>query len=88
MSYRSRIETKLATLSPSRLEVIDESEHHRGHGGWREGGETHFFVRIAAESFRGVSRLGRHRMVNDLLAAELAERVHALRIEARTPDEA
>lgn len=88
MTYRARIESRLATLNPVRLEVIDESENHRGHGGWREGGETHFRVRIVAEAFRGTSRLARHRMVNDLLAAELAERVHALAIEARAPDEA
>ena len=88
MSYKTRIETKLATLSPASLEVIDESENHRGHGGYREGGETHFRVRIVAEAFRGQSRLARHRTVNALLAAELAERIHALAIEARAPGEA
>ena len=88
MSYQSRIETNLAVLSPETLEVIDESHRHHGHAGWKEGGETHFRVRIVAEAFRGQSRLARHRLINDLLAKELAERIHALAIEARAPGEA
>jgi len=88
MTYKQRIETNLATLSPETLEVIDESHRHHGHAGWKEGGETHFRVRIVAEAFRGQSRLTRHRIINDLLAAELKERIHALAIEARAPGEA
>ncbi|MEJ1160361.1 BolA family protein [Prosthecomicrobium sp. N25] len=85
-SYQERIREKLtAAFSPARLEVIDESDHHRGHGGWREGGETHFRVRIVAESFRGASRVEMHRLINRVLAEELAERVHALAIEASAP---
>lgn len=87
MTYKSRIEQKLATLSPLMLEVLDESENHRGHGGYREGGETHFRVRIVAAAFAGQNRLARHRIINALLADELAERVHALAIEARAPGE-
>ena len=71
---------------PAFLEVIDESEQHRGHSGARPDGESHFRVKIAAEAFRGKSRLERHRMVNETLAAELKERVHALAIEATAPD--
>jgi BolA protein len=82
-STRDRIEQTLRTaLAPSRLDVIDESELHHGHAGWREGGSTHFRVRIAAPAFAGKSRLARHRIVNELLAAELAGGVHALAIEA------
>ena len=87
MTYKSRIEHKLASLSPEVLEVIDESENHRGHGGYRDGGETHFRVRVVAAAFAGQNRLARHRMVNALLADELRERVHALAIEARAPGE-
>jgi BolA protein len=84
--YHTRISEKLtAAFTPARLEVIDESDQHQGHGGWREGGETHFRVRIAAEAFRGTSRIERHRLINRVLAEELAERVHALAIEAREP---
>ncbi|TVR81592.1 MAG: BolA family transcriptional regulator [Rhodospirillales bacterium] len=74
-------------LAPMSLEVIDESHRHTGHAGARPGGETHFRVRIVATAFEGVSRLDRHRMVHDILAAELADRVHALNVSARTPGE-
>ena len=87
MSYKSRIEQKLATLTPLSLDVIDESQNHHGHSGWKEGGETHFRVRIVASAFTGQNRLARHRIINALLADELAERVHALAIEARAPGE-
>ncbi|NVK34153.1 MAG: BolA family transcriptional regulator [Rhodobacteraceae bacterium] len=76
-----------AGLSPETLSVIDESHRHEGHGGWREGGETHFRVQIVASAFSGMSRVNRHRTVNDLLADEIAGGVHALAIEARAPEE-
>ena len=83
MSYKTRIEDKLsAAFQPARLEVIDESDRHAGHGGWKEGGETHFRVRIQAAAFAGRSRVETHRAINEVLSAELAERVHALAIEA------
>ena len=87
MTYKTRIEQKLSTLQPVSIAVIDDSEKHRGHGGYREGGETHFTVRIVSPAFTGLNRLARHRLVNDLLADELKERVHALAIEARAPEE-
>lgn len=74
--------TLKAAFQPSRLEVVDESEHHKGHAGWREGGETHFRVRIAAPAFAGKSRLEIHRAINEALSDELANGVHALAIEA------
>lgn len=88
MTMQNRISTHLAALAPSELEVIDESEQHRGHGGWREGGETHFRVKIRAAIFAGQSRVQRHRAVNDLLAPEFARGLHALAIVAKAPDEA
>jgi BolA family transcriptional regulator, general stress-responsive regulator len=84
MDFKSRIETKLrAAFDPARLEVLDESHHHAGHGGWQEGGQTHFRVRIAASAFAGKSRIETHRAINEVLSVELAERVHALAIEAQ-----
>lgn len=74
-------------LAPQTLRVIDESHQHQGHGGWREGGETHFRVEIVSVAFAGKSRLERHRLVNAALAQELAESVHALAIGARAPGE-
>lgn len=88
MTVHASITAKLtAAFAPAALDVIDESENHRGHGGWREGGETHFRVKVVSEAFRGRSRVDRHRMVNQVLDAELKGRVHALAIEARAPGE-
>jgi BolA protein len=72
-----------AAFSPATLEVIDESDQHRGHGGWREGGETHFRVRMAAAAFDGMSRVNRQRAVNKVLAEDLETGVHALALELR-----
>lgn len=83
-----RITRKLTeAFAPQELKVIDESHQHQGHGGWREGGETHFRVNIVSEAFSGKSRLERHRLVNAALAQELADRVHALAIAAKAPGE-
>ncbi|MGP0089430.1 MAG: BolA family protein [Xanthobacteraceae bacterium] len=70
---------------PENLRVVDESHHHEGHAGHREGGQTHFRVYIVAEAFRGKSRIERHRMINAVLAAELGGGVHALAIHAAAP---
>ena len=85
MTRAERIRALLATLEPERLEVTDESEQHRGHGGWRDGGETHFRLTIRATAFTGLSRVECHRRINALLAAEFAAGLHALAIDARAP---
>ena len=88
MSLREVITAKLsAAFAPRHLDVLDESQQHVGHAGHRPGGETHFRVTIVAEAFRGKSRVERHRMINQALAAELAGGVHALAIHASAPDE-
>jgi BolA protein len=88
MRVRNSIAEKLTkAFSPERLAVTDESHKHEGHGGWRPEGETHFHVSIVAASFSGKSRLDRHRMINQVLSAELAGGVHALAIEASAPGE-
>ncbi len=77
-----RIRRKLTdAFQPTRLEIVDESEQHRGHGGWREGGETHFRVAIVAPVFADMSRVARQRAVYDTLAEELAGPVHALALK-------
>jgi BolA protein len=84
MSARERISAALAAaFHPESLEVVDESDRHKGHGGWRESGETHFRVRITAAAFAGKNRVETHRMINAVLADELAAGVHALAIEAK-----
>ncbi len=88
MNVKQTIADKLTSaFSPSFLNVIDESDRHKGHGGWREGGETHFRVQIAAAAFEGMNRLARHRAINDLLADELSGGVHALALEIRADSE-
>ena len=74
-------------FTPESLRVADESHQHEGHAGHRPGGETHFRVYIVSESFRGKSRIERHRMINAALAAELSGSVHALAIHANAPGE-
>lgn len=82
MPVKDTITEKLkASFAPVHLEVIDESNKHFGHAGWREGGETHFRVRIATRHFVGKTRVAQHRAVMDALDAELKDRVHALAIE-------
>lgn len=86
MSVRDTIAEKLSVkFAPTHLEVIDESEKHRGHGGYREGGETHLRVRIASPLFTGQSRLAQHRAVMEALDAELKAGVHALAVEVVAP---
>lgn len=89
MSVKSRIETRLTeAFSPERLVVIDESQHHAGHQPDITGtGETHMRVRIVASAFEGMTRLGRHRAVTDLLKPELDAGLHALAIEPAAPGE-
>lgn len=85
----SRLRAKLeAALSPLSLDIEDESAKHAGHAGAREGGETHYRIRIVSESFAGLNRVQRQRKVYAALAEELAERVHALSLVTLTPDEA
>ena len=82
MSVKDTLTAKLTSkFAPAFLDVIDESSLHHGHAGWREGGETHFRVRIATRHFDGMSRVAQHRAVMDVLDAELKDRVHALAIE-------
>jgi BolA protein len=74
-------------FSPQDLRVVDESHQHEGHAGHRPGGQTHFRVYIVSEAFKGKARLDRHRMINGILAGELAGSVHALAIHASAPGE-
>ena len=77
-----------AALAPTRLVVRDDSEKHRGHGGYNpNGGESHFTVEIESPRFAGMNRVQRQRAVNDALRELPRERVHALAIRAKAPGE-
>lgn len=86
MSVAEKMREKLETaFSPTVLEIEDESEQHRGHSGYREGGETHFRVRIESSAFAGMSRVARQRAVYDTLSEEMAGPVHALALSVDAP---
>jgi BolA protein len=88
MSVASRLRAKLAeALKPARLDIVDESERHKGHAGARPGGETHFRIEIVSDLFRGKPRLERQRMVLAVLADEIGPAVHALSLRTLTPEE-
>lgn len=88
MTTKDVITQKLTSaFTPESLKIVDESHQHEGHAGHRPGGETHFRVYIVSEAFRGKTRVTRHRLINEALAAELADRVHALAIHASAPGE-
>ncbi len=84
MIVQNSIEAKLrAGLSPGHLDIMNESHMHSVPAN----SETHFKVVVVSESFAGKTRITRHQTVNSLLAEELAGPVHALSIQAHTPEE-
>ena len=89
MTIAEIMQNKLqAAFTPTALEIVDESHLHAGHMGARPEGETHFRVSIVSAAFAGAGRVQRHRMVHEVLADELRERVHALALTLRAPEEA
>jgi len=81
MATADTISQKLiAALTPDQIDVRDVSHKHAGHAGWREGGGTHFEVTMRAAAFAGKSRLQKHRIVNGILADDLASSIHALEL--------
>ena len=84
-----RIRAKLVrAFAPASLDIVDESHKHKGHAGYREGGESHFHVTLVSDRFEGEGRVARQRQVYGILAEELDGPVHALSLKLMTPDEA
>lgn len=82
----AEIDAALRTaLEPTQLEVLDDSHLHAGHAGAREG--RHFTVRITTARFNGLSRVARHRLIYDALQLLIPRGIHALAIEAHSPDD-
>lgn len=73
-------------LSPTHLEIINDSHLHRGHAGHDGSGESHFTVMIQSEAFRGINRVAQQRLVMGALKEELKERIHALAIKTSVPE--
>ena len=85
---QAAIRQKLSeALSPSRLDIVDDSGRHAGHVGARPEGETHFVVEVASAQFAGLTRVARQRLVHKVLEDELQGRVHALVLKTLTPEE-
>jgi len=76
-----------SVLSPMKMELIDDSEQHRGHGGYNPEGESHFTLKIESAAFEGKSRVERQRMIYGALGELMESRVHALSIRATAPGE-
>ena len=87
MSVELRIRERLAALAPVTLQLLDESASHRGHAGWKAGGNTHWRLTIVSEAFRGKPTLARHRLVYQALGELMDDPIHALAINARAPGE-
>ena len=88
MTAEARMREKLMLgLEPTRLDIVNESEMHAGHRSSPGTGESHFRILVVSAAFTGKSRVDRHRMVNELLADELAGRIHALALKTYAPNE-
>jgi BolA family transcriptional regulator, general stress-responsive regulator len=88
MRIEDQIRHKLAqALHPTHLDVANDSARHRGHAGDDGSGQTHFRLVVVSESFSGLDRIARYRMVYDLLAYELANGLHAVSMRLLTPAE-
>jgi BolA protein len=82
MAVADEIETRLReAFAPRDLAVEDQSERHRGHAGWHEGGETHFHVAITSDAFADMGRIARHRAIHVALGPDLIARIHALSLD-------
>ena len=77
-----------SALSPTHVDLVDDSEQHRAHGGYNPSGESHFSLTIESKAFAGKSRVERQRMIYHALGDLMKERVHALQIRARAPGDA
>jgi BolA protein len=85
MNTADRIRDKLAVLSPTFIAVEDEGDQHIGHVGAKNGG--HYHLTVVSEKFSGQNSITRHRTVYSILSELLQREIHALRIEALTPNE-
>jgi len=87
VSVAEEIVRRLQSLSPTRLDLEDESARHAGHAGAAPGGNTHWRLRIESTAFAGKPTLARHRMVYQALGDLMQHPIHALAISARSPGE-
>lgn len=88
MEFKNSLESALTSeFNPLKIKVIDESGKHAGHGAAPAGGNSHYHVRIVSNKFKDLSRIERHQTIYRVLAPYFAQGLHALAIEALTPEE-
>ncbi len=89
MSMIKSLEKKLHdAFSPEKLEIINESHLHAGHQpGFDGSGESHIRIKMVSPQFQGMNRIERHRKINALLEKEMERGLHAVAIEAHSPEE-
>tara|TARA_B100001287_G_scaffold273284_1_gene276446 strand:- start:1603 stop:1893 length:291 start_codon:yes stop_codon:yes gene_type:complete len=81
-----KISAKMVVLEPIELDITDVSDRHKGHSGWKEGGQTHFHITIVSDHFINKSKLERHKIINELLFDEI-KMIHSLSISTKTSNE-
>jgi len=87
--YNEIMSTLISTLKPTFIELVDNSDQHAGHAGskgWEKSGESHFSLSIVAEAFDGMALVKRHQLIY-LVLGETMQKIHALQISAKTPEE-
>ena len=87
MEHLAEIRRRLGALEPATLDLTDESAQHAGHAGAAPGGQTHWRLSIVSKRFQGKPTVARHRMVYEALGELMQHPIHALAINARSPDE-
>ena len=86
MNNIETMQDKLLSLDPVSIDIIDESHKHAGHAGARDGG-GHYLLKIITPKFAGMTTMARHRMIYSALGEMMKRDIHALNIQAKTPDE-
>ncbi|MDP1870609.1 MAG: BolA family protein [Gallionella sp.] len=86
MSRIEKMKARLASLNPTFVNIVDESHKHAGHAGAQSGG-GHYLLQIVTPEFSGKGTLARHRMIYSALGEMMKTDIHALNIQASTPDE-
>ena len=82
MGIAIEIESRLrASFDIQSLDIINESEKHRGHAGYQDGGESHWHIVIKSENFAPMNRIARHRAIHNAIGKDIIGRIHALSIE-------
>lgn len=82
------IQQKLSdALTPTHIDVLDDSQSHAGHAGAIQSGGGHFYLTIVSDEFESLNRIKRHQKIYEILGDMMHNEIHALSIKAYTPNE-